>query len=165
MALAEKGIVSGKGNGMYCPLDNVTREEFVKMLVSALGCLDETAECDYEDVDKGAWYYRYVASAVKVGLVSGISETKFGTGMNISRQDIAVLISRAAAYRGIALAKVKEAPKFTDGAEISGYAQGAVTDAAECGLINGTDTGAFEPHRGATRAETAKILSGFVNML
>ncbi len=165
LKLAEMGIVSGRGNGMYCPQDNVTREEFVKMLVCTLGCEDAAAICEYSDTDAGAWYYKYVASAVSAGIVSGISEERFGTGENISRQDIAVLIKRAAEYKGIALAKVKDNAGFADSGEVSAYAADAVTKVSESGLINGTDKGTFEPRRSATRAETAKILYDFSKLL
>ena len=36
-ALADKGIISGFGDGSFKPDNNVTREEFVKMAVVAFG--------------------------------------------------------------------------------------------------------------------------------
>lgn len=162
--LFEKGIVSGKAEGKFAPSDFVTREEFAKMLTLVLGCVDNSAECSFRDVLPGAWYYSYVASGVKTGLIKGVSEESFGTGKNISRQDIAVLINRAASFAGITLGNTK-ATEFSDFKDVADYAKEAVLAISGAGLVNGTGEGKFEPNRGATRAETAKILYGFLKLI
>lgn len=162
--LFEKGIVSGKTEGKFAPSDFVTREEFAKMLTLVLGCVDNSAECSFSDVLPGAWYYSYVASGVKTGLIKGVSEESFGTGKNISRQDIAVLINRAASFAGITLGNTK-ATEFLDFKDVADYAKEAVLAISGAGLVNGTGEGEFEPNRGATRAETAKILYGFLKLI
>lgn len=91
-----KDIVNGYGDGTYGVNDNVTREQFVKMLITALGLnLYELDSNDFTDVEPGAWYEMYINSAMHYGIVNGISNTEFGVGQQISRQDMAVMSMRA----------------------------------------------------------------------
>ena len=163
--LAEDGIVSGKGNNAYAPMDAVKREEFVTMLVKALKLDNGGAKCDFADVDNSDWYYNYVASGVSAGLVSGISLTDFGAGMNISKQDIATLLWRAAEMKGIEIKSDDVLGQFEDEAEISDYAKAAVEALCTQKIINGNGSGKFEPKKSATRAETAVMLDRFLELL
>ncbi len=164
LGLYDKGVVSGKSDGTFAPYDFITREEFAKMLTLVLGCADNNAVCHFSDVLPGAWYYSYVASGVNAGLIKGVSEENFGTGEHISRQDIAVLINRGAIFAGITFGNTK-LTDFSDFKDVSDYAKEAVSAISGAGLVNGTDEGNFEPKRGATRAETAKILYGFLKLI
>lgn len=165
LRLAEKGIVSGKGSGKFAPHDLVTREEFIKMLVSALGLHNEKAECHFADVDPTQWYYSYVASGVNAGLVSGIGENAFGTGKNILRQDIATLIYRVAQLKGMSLGEDLSQGGFSDEADISSYAIEAVGSLYAAGVISGDDMGNIQPVRSASRAEAAVMLNRFLELL
>jgi len=152
--LRSKNIVSGRGEHLFDPMAQVSREEFAKMLVLAVGCYDSTATEVFDDVDASAWYCPYVASAQKAGLIKGISETQFGTGMAITREDMAVLLTRAA---GGKVAEVIESG-FADDEQMSGYAKGAVCYVRENGIMNGVGDGMFAPKEVVTRAQAAKAI-------
>lgn len=162
--LAERNIVNGKGDNIFEPLSTVTREEFVKMLVVALGIENNTAECYFEDVRKDAWYYSYVAAAVESNLVYGINDKLFGSTENISKQDIATLLLRAGEQKGISFNNA-QAKSFKDYKEISDYAIESVKKLSAVGIISGTDTGYFEPKKSATRAEAAVMIARFLDLL
>lgn len=162
--LAEKKIVSGKGDGKYDPTAAVKREEFITMLVSLLEIYDKDAKCGFEDVSEGEWYYPYVASAVNAGIVNGLSDSIFGTGKDISKEDIAALLQRAAQLKGKSFAQDGYVG-FDDENEISAYALSGVKSLNSAGIINGNGSGKFEPKKSATRAETAVMLYGFLNQL
>lgn len=155
--LAKTGIVSGDENGNFRPNDVMTREEFVKMLTEAADVFDENAECGFDDVDKNAWYYVYVASAYKSGLAYGVSESKFGIGNKLTRQDMAVLSKRAAEKAG-EIDEVREAVVFEDDAKIADYAKEAVYELYKSGAISGMDGNLFKPFETATRAQGAMIV-------
>lgn len=63
------GAVDGK-NTYFSPEKKITKAEFVKMLVSCTGEIDNGAMCWFEDVDISSWYYKYVANAVKYGIIT-----------------------------------------------------------------------------------------------
>ena len=102
-----------------------------------------------------------MVSAVKSGIVSGISQDEFGAGRMISREDMAVILYRAMQYKGISFAS--EDAKFSDSEEISEYAINAVGSLAEKGIINGVGDDRFSPKTSATRAEAAVIIYRSIN--
>ncbi|MBQ7986226.1 MAG: S-layer homology domain-containing protein, partial [Clostridia bacterium] len=152
--LANLGIIAGDEKGNFRPNDYVTREEYVKMLVVAAGKHNIYATCDFEDVPKDAWYHSYVASAKQFGLTSGINEKEFGTGMALTRQDMAVLSLKAKGN----VQMVRDDVIFADAGEIADYAKDAVSKLYMSGVVNGTGDGKFAPRGQATRAECAQII-------
>lgn len=155
-ALLELGIISKSGDKCYNPNNNITREEFVKLICEALDLTDEMAETTLSDVEKNAWYYKYVASAEKCGVITG-SDGKFGVGEKITRQDMAVIIKRAMELKAVRFAK-DLGKQFTDDADISEYAKTAVYNLKTMNIINGTGNNLFTPKGNATRAQAAKMI-------
>jgi hypothetical protein len=154
--LAEKGLVGGVGGGRFEPDRAVAREEFVKMVLTAFDYTLKPGKTDFSDVDADAWYGDYVVTAFKEGLVTGQSESVFGVGQNVSRQDMAVILERVLAARGADFFGA-EIP-FADESDISEYAAGAARRLSAIGVFGGDDAGAFRPKQSATRAEAAKTL-------
>ena len=59
--LKNKGIVSGYDDGSFKPANTVTREEFVKMAISAFGVAKGDAEAkSFSDVDSSFWAKSYI---------------------------------------------------------------------------------------------------------
>lgn len=164
LALYKKNIISGRGDGVFAPGDYVKREEFVKMLICAINAGVGANTDRFVDVDADAWYAGYVNKAIELELVSGMAEDYFGTGMNITRQDIAVILARCAKLKGITLPE-KKSTAFADEDKISEYAREAVKMLAASGIINGNENGEFAPERFATRAETARLIFEFLKYL
>lgn len=160
-AMALKGIISGYEDQSFKPNKLVTREEFVTILVRAFGLYDEASSCEFEDVDAGAWYYKYVASAVSKRLASGTDENLFGTGSNITRQDAATMTYRAAKACGKEF--VGNASEFSDSDDISSYAAEAVTSLAGSGILSGFEDGSFRPTETLTRAQAAVMIGNILN--
>lgn len=161
VAMSAVDIVKGREEGKFFPNDSITRAEFVKMLIGMLeyaGRIDTAdAECSFADVAEDAWYYSAVAAAVKNGIVTGVSETEFAPDANITRQDMAVMIDRAAKAANISLSDGAEFI-FTDEAAISDYALDAVKAMSKAGIINGFEDGSFSPMTNATRAQATVML-------
>lgn len=156
LALKEQRIVSGKGNGEFAPHDQVTREEFTAMIVKAAGLYQPGETVEFDDITKDDWCYPFVASGFNHKLIYGISETSFGKGTPITRQDMTVIAYRAAKDSG-RIHYGREMQNFRDAEEISGYAKEAVEALYKAGMVNGSD-GYFYPQNTATRAEAAVIL-------
>jgi len=159
--LAGKGILNGIGNNLFAPDSNVTREQFAKIIAVAFNIVDNSAECEFADVDKDAWYSVYVASAYKKGIINGIGDNLFGTGQNISRQDMATMIVRAAKACGIKLGD-KTTYAFNDDVHIAEYAYDAVKILVGTGAISGYEDNSFRPRNSSTRAQVAKIVSSIL---
>lgn len=152
-ALCLSGIVNGREETIFDPMGMVSRAEFIKMLVLATGGADSGAIADFSDSKMGDWHYIYIATAVKRGLINGIGDGKFGTDTTITRQDMAVILARAL---GADLSGTESG--FSDDAQISNYAKGAVGFVREKGIMNGMGDNRFEPLTQVTRAQAAKVI-------
>ncbi len=159
--LCEKGIINGRNDEIFAPNDMLTRAEAVKIIVLAFFETDAAAVCDFTDVPKDSWMYPYMAVAAEKGIVKGYADGSAGADNNITREDFAVMIYRAASSAGISLKKVSETA-FADEAEISDYAMEAVKALSEAEIINGMGENKFMPKNNTTRAQAAKIVAGFV---
>ncbi len=155
--LATAGVVAGKGDGIFAPLDKVTRAEFLTMLVKTLGVPSEGATCDFVDVTEGEWYYETIAAGTTLGYASGYGNGLFGTYDLITRQDAAVMLNNAVEKNGSVLEAANEGIDFADKDEISDYAAEAVDTLVKAGILSGAD-GNFMPKNNCTRAEAAVML-------
>ncbi len=69
-ALADKGLVSGVGDGKFNPDGTVTRAEFLKMAMDACGIVGHAyREGECLDATNDDWYCYYLQSALDKGLV------------------------------------------------------------------------------------------------
>ena len=159
LKLYNKGIISGLDENTFDPQGRITREQFAKIIVMAYGLYDENAECSFDDVDSNAWYAPYIASAVKAGVVFGVDDRRFGTGRNITREDMAVI-----AFRAAALNENIEGAAFDDDETIADYAKTAVYSLKNYGVMSGKGNNLFEPSSFATRAEAAKMTDSLLTI-
>lgn len=157
-ALAYEGVVSGYEDGSIRPNAEITRDEFVKLLVCALGIeVDANATVNYSDIAAGSWQIPYVAAATLEGIVSGTGTLKFGSGETITRQDMATMIYRAVLKFGVKIPNEKLVA-FKDAEMIAGYATDAVNALAAAGVVSGMGEGAFAPGACATRAQAIVMI-------
>lgn len=161
--LAEMGVLRGKEYRLFYPNDNITREEFVKMLTVAYKLNIENKTDKFTDVNADDWFMPYVAAAFENGIVNGVSDDMFGTGQNITRQDLAVMAYNAALKNGVEF-NTEGVQKFSDDDKISDYAKTAVYALKSQDIVNGIDGKNFAPQDTATRAEAAKILYALISL-
>ena len=160
--LAYMGIVSGRGDGRFYPNDYVTREEFVKMICSAMNVSETSADIPFKDVENDKWYFRYIRDAYNNKIINGQSFDSYGVGQNISRQDVAVICNNILKHFNI---DAKNKFAFGDMERISPYAVESVRNLASYGIINGDDKGMFNPANSITRAESAKIVNEIIYLI
>lgn len=162
--LADNGYIDGYDDGTFKPNNTITREEFAKMIVNVLEFTNYNVESqDFADVDPDAWYAPFVKVAAGTGLVNGVDENNFGTGINISRQDMCVMIYRAIKSENIRTKTLYDDMQFED--QASDYAQEAIRYLYRYGLVNGVGDNRFDPLGNVTRAMAAKVLYGLAAML
>ena len=154
--LSYRGVLNGKSERLFMPNDNVTREEFAKIITVAFKLNLVNTECPFGDVDENNWAYPYIRSAYKAGIIKGVSDTEFGYGQNITREDLCVMINRMLTIGELTLPQV-DGGVFGDDGEISDYAKESVYYLERAGIILGDGTN-FNPKANATRAEAAKIV-------
>ena len=160
---ASEAVAYLVGRGILNPVDrlypqsNITRDEFMKILVLAFGVYDSEATSDFDDVPSDSWQYPYVSSAKKLNITSGISATEFGANELIAREQLITLAYRAAEICGISMEE-EVGEVFDDYDEISDYARKAVAVFKNSGILSGDENNRFNPKNNASRAEAVKII-------
>lgn len=158
--LADRAIVSGKGNGMFAPNNSITRAEFVKILSGVAGVdLSKYTSAGFTDVKAGDWFEKAVAWASETGITSGVSDKEFAPNAKITREQMAAMIVRFTQQTGYKLNELSPYNEFADQDMISSYAIESVVKVQQAGLIVGKENNMFDPKGNATRAETSKVLA------
>ena len=157
--MAAKGIISGVGEGRFAPDNNVTRADFLIMVMNLYDIeVDMTITDNFADA--GSKYYtRYLGTAKRLGLISGVGGNKYTPEATISRQDMFVLLYRALDKLGKLPAGTsgKSLGSFNDTEDIAAYARDAVKLFVETGTISG-DRKNLTPKATSTRAQAAQVL-------
>lgn len=158
-ALTQKGVISGRDENNYSPSDNVTRAEFIKMLMSTYDITTDRKDCPFSDVTDH-WSRNYIMSAFDAGIAKGVTDTEFNPNGFITREDAAVLSARAMIYKGFELEA--DDTEFADDNEIQSYAKESVYLLKNAGIISGVGNNMFNPKGNLTRAEAAVIIYGIM---
>ena len=158
--LYRKNVISGKSETSFAPDDKVTREEFVKMAVLLFGISSENDSCTFTDVSEDSWYRPYVSAAFNRGIINGVADALFGSGENLTREQLVTIAYNTASKSNIKFADEAYYIPFNDDELIEDYAKTAVHMLAASGIINGMEDNMFMPKGLCTRAEAAKVLYG-----
>lgn len=163
--LYKKGIVAGVADKTFAPDRPVKREEFVKILITAMGLEigSDNSDISFEDVPAENYSYGYIKKAVEEKLIYGVDEKHFGFGQSIVREDAAVILSRILALRNN-LPKGKFV-SYNDANDISEYALESVINTTACQLFNGNSENCFCPKKSITRAETCAVIVRFMEYI
>ncbi|MEB3102481.1 S-layer homology domain-containing protein [Ferviditalea candida] len=161
----------------FVPNDPISRGEFVTMLVKIFDLpLNYQGSPTFTDVLRvnplanGLYDYKYIETAARAGIVRGFGGGRFMPDSSITRQDAAVMISKAGNLKlNTNDTKVLQNLQklFTDANSIDIYAQPAVEAITKAGLISGKEnvllqgqtkkTYRYDPLTTFTRAEAASV--------
>ena len=101
-----------------------------------------------------------MASAYKAGIINGVSETVFGSGMELTRQDMVMIIYRAYKEK---FSETETTKSPIDIELISDYAKEGVEKLYSAGVVNGYEDGRFNPFGKSTKAQCAVIISNILS--
>ncbi|GKS14984.1 hypothetical protein YDYSY3_59840 [Paenibacillus chitinolyticus] len=163
--LISEGILSGYPDGTFKPENPITRAEFAKILVLALGLKEEPAKsASFHDVDASSWYSGYVGSLVASGITQGTTASTFSPDAKVTREELVVFFVRAF---GLAESASVKSPttKLIDLDLASDWAKPSVSLAYEIGFVNGIDNGEggllFKPKSSSDRQAVARLAYEF----
>lgn len=149
--LVAKNIIDGYPDGTFKPENIITRAEFVSILVKAFE-LEPQSGKPFADTS-GHWGKDIIATAASHGIVEGYDENNFGPDDAITREQMAVIIVKAAR-----LTPVTAQLSFLDSSSVSGWAQQAMATAVQNGIISGYSDNTVRPQGKATRAEAVAVV-------
>ena len=152
----KNGITTGVGNDLFAPEQPCTRAQIVTFLWRAAGSPVVNYRMPFTDVDEGAYYAEAVRWAASTGIVTGLTETTFGTDSVCTRAQAAAMIYRCAQAQGKGFtgAWMFHLP-FTDVPE---WAYESVAWCYMNGVTTGVNETAFAPGNDCTRAQIVTFL-------
>ena len=161
--LAEQDIIKGVSENTFAPGRNITRADFVVLLVRAFSLTAEDTG-NFADVSKSDYFATEMAIAKSLGIVNGVGGDNVLPRAEISRQDMMTILARTLQKTGHVLEKADESAlsTFVDQAHVAGYARDSVALLVKNGIVSG-DNGAIKPNANATRAEVAVMLDRILN--
>ncbi|ANY65471.1 hypothetical protein BBD42_02570 [Paenibacillus sp. BIHB 4019] len=177
--LAQQGYVKGVGDGKFAPNRSVTRAEWVTML--ALAFFDPASSVSdapgtqsahsFSDVAESHWAGASIQAAVEAGLLNGYEDGTFRPNRAITREEMAVMLSRFAAWKSLNVAAEASADSqavadaFADSGAVADWAKSSINTAIQLGLMKGRSNTQFAPKGELTRAEGATIVVRLLDML
>ncbi|NOU65476.1 hypothetical protein GC096_15685 [Paenibacillus sp. LMG 31461] len=161
--LASKGIIAGISEANFAPGEQMTRADFLMLLVKSLG-LSAAFQDNFSDVDAKAYYAQAVGISRILGITEGMGGNQFEPQTPVSRQDIFTLTARALLIAGKMerMGLKADLSSFTDGTEVAQYAREGISLLAGAGILQGDDQG-MRPKEQITRAEAAIMLYRIYN--
>lgn len=159
------GITKGYPDSTFRPDNLITRAEFVKMIVMAARLpatpLNPGETGTFSDVPVTHWVSPYLEAAVDHGLVkpSEYAGGQFGPGVNITREEMAVMIVRALGLDAMAyMAQFIPLP-FADTGDITSWRRGYLTMAWTGKIMGGYPDNTIKPTANAKRAEAVVMIT------
>ena len=114
-----KGIIKGRSKGIYAPEEVLTRAEFTKIALNAIGDdvnpLENVEDAPFYDVPLYAWYVPYLKRSKELGLIKGYPDGSFKPDKPILRAEAVKILLNAFKFN-------------TTGYKTSKFAQGKYRD-------------------------------------
>ena len=152
----QNGLLNGS-DGKILPKGLLTRAQMATMVNRAFASSAKASLTSFTDMVPGAWHYDEMAKSVQMGVFQG-ADGKLSPDDPITREQAFAVLARAF---GLADGKASSLDKFSDGAQVSSWAKGAVAVLVEQGYVSGAD-GALNPQSYITRAEFAQVMDALV---
>ncbi|WP_138753709.1 Ig-like domain-containing protein [Paenibacillus sinopodophylli] len=161
--LSRKYIVEGITATKFEPNKSITRGEFATYIAKGLGLSsDRTAAAKFKDVNTNTAMGAYIGAASAAGIVAGNTDGTFKPNSPITRQEMAVMMMRAAKVAGLTVQLPQSSnsylQSFTDRAKVGAWAKEDVAKSIYAGIIGGKTATTLSPLTNATRAEGAVMI-------
>ena len=166
-----RSLMVGTGVGTFSPNAVCSRAQIVQILYNLSG--DTTDYGNYylpfTDVAPGDWFYEAVAWAYANDIVAGTSETTFAPNVDITREQMTVILyGYTAKYAPAFTGGGTSLGQFPDAGSVANWAYAAMNWAVGNGLISGVESYGvtyLAPQGSATRAQASAIIMRYCQLI
>lgn len=153
-ALKEKKVFLGS-DGFLNAEATLNRAAMVKVLSRALDLGSSSSTVSFWDVPSDAWYLKYLAKAVEIGMVTGRADGSFGGADPVTRAELFTMLERLDSTVDVDSYETS----YRDLDEKAWYLDGAAYAEAK-GFVTGEY---FYPTQMVTRRDAARVLYQLMN--
>ncbi|WP_068646726.1 glycosyl hydrolase 53 family protein [Paenibacillus antarcticus] len=149
-------VEGGKIKGNHITVDVNHFTKYAVLVVdqsTGLPVTEKPTEVNFSDI-AGHWAEVSIKKAISSGIVRGYTDGTFKSNTTVTRAEFAVMLMNTLKPQ-----EAGETLTFTDSAKIGSWAQKAVAQAVQLGIIKGNEDGTFRPDAAVTRAEMAVMLA------
>ncbi|MGM9928490.1 MAG: S-layer homology domain-containing protein [Bacillus sp. (in: firmicutes)] len=151
--LTGEGIIFGFSDGTFRPNAPIQRVQAVVMLMRDLKPeLGDAPNPGFSDIKPGDFGYEEVAKAVELGIINGKGNNKFDPRGNLTRAEMAIILSRAYELGGIY-------PKGFSDVSMSSVAYWHISTLAANNITVGYPDGTFRPSQTINRAQFSAFMA------
>ena len=153
--MADKGIMSGIGNNLFAPSQQLSNAEFITMLVRQF-------YSDKMGAEGSTWYAPFMAGAKSANILTGtnVGSNEGLATSTINRYDMAQLMYNVLKAEGINTTPLSDTSKVADWASVPSTYQDAVSVCYNMGMLSGVDNkGTFNGTGNMDRAQAAVVMN------
>ena len=158
--MADKGIMSGIGNNLFAPSQQLSNAEFITMLVRQF-------YSDKLGTEGSAWYAPFMAAAKSANILTGTSvgSNEGLATSTINRYDMAQLMYNVLKAEGINTTPLSDTSKVADWDSVPSTYRDAVSVCYNMGMLTGVDNkGTFNGTGVMDRAQAAVVMSRLIEV-
>lgn len=167
--ISNRGIMMGKGDGLWHPGDKLTRAEAVTIIYrldgkeKAYGSIAPV----FKDVPENPslWYFQPLKWCASNGIVTGYADRTFRPNQLVSRQEFVTMLHRyATRFNSYALVADYGTLDGYDSTSISPWALRPFEWACRWDIVKGKNGMDLDPNGKATRAEIATMIERYMEL-
>ena len=158
--MADKGIMSGIGNNLFAPSQQLSNAEFITMLVRQF-------YSDKMGAEGGTWYAPFMAGAKSANILTGtnVGSNEGLATSTINRYDMAQLMYTILKAEGVSTSPLPDTSKVDDWASVPATYRDAVSVCYNMGMLSGVDSkGTFNGTSVMDRAQAAVVMSRLIEV-
>ena len=159
MFVYQNGLMNGTSATTFEPNTSTTRAMVVSML-ARLENVTSAESAGFSDVSGSDWYATAANWAAGEGIVGGFGDGSFQPNAPITREQMASILYRYAAYKGMDVSTRATLDGYID--QPSAWAEDVMQWAVAEGLLTGVSEDRLQPQGPATRAQVAAIFERFL---
>ena len=151
-------LFAGTTPTTFGPKGTMTRGDFMTVLHKLAGRPEAVGDENFDDIAADDYYHDAVLWGCGTGIVAGKGSNRFAPRDALTRQEMAIILSKYAAYAGLEIEKLRDLPadlKFDAWADADGH----ITALAEAGMLT---SGGYNLTQAAPREEIAQMFEDFV---
>lgn len=164
-AVNDAGIMTGLNATNFGASSNLARGHFATTLYRMEGSPQQEYVSEFPDVPNNYFYSLPVSWANNNGIILGYENGRFGTGDDITREQLATLMFRYAKYKGRDVSNRADLSGYADNRNVSAFASEAMQWIVGEGIIKGEGTtGQLNPQGKVSRAVCATIIQRYLGL-